>query len=301
MKPLIFVFLLLQVLYVRAQQVPDSSFHYPIAQPRYALGKGPVVMLDEAHHNFHTLGGRYYAFGKLLSADGYNMVSGTALFTQNHLSQCRILVISNALHADNQTRGWSLPTPSAFSADEIAAVKAWVNNGGRLLLIADHMPFGGAAADLAAAFGFGFKNGFALDNRHRDIEVFYRSNGALQNTPITDGFDAGSRVDTIVTFTGQAFSIPRQARSVLALNDTYTILLPEVAWEFTDSTPWLSAKGLHQLAYRHFGKGKVFVSGEAAMFSSQLSGPQREPTGMSLPEARQNAQLLMNIMRWLDE
>lgn len=301
MKHFLIGVFVLQTLLLVAQQVPDSSFQYPIAHPRYTSGQGPVIFLDEAHNNFHTLGGRYYAFGKLLGADGYTMVAGDKPFTQKYLNQCRILVISNALHADNQTRGWSLPTPSAFSADEITAVKEWVNAGGRLLLIADHMPFGGAAADLAAAFGFGFKNGFAMDNRHRDVEFFYRSNSTLQSTPITNGAGANTRIDTIVTFTGQAFSIPRQAQSVLALNDTYTILLPEVAWEFNDRTPWLSAEGLHQLAYRSFGKGKVFVSGEAAMFSSQLAGPERIPTGMGVPAAKQNAQLLLNMIHWLDE
>ncbi len=44
-----------------AQQVPDSAFMYRARTPAYAQGKGPVVVLDEAHFNFHTLGGRYAA------------------------------------------------------------------------------------------------------------------------------------------------------------------------------------------------------------------------------------------------
>ena len=46
--------------------------------------------------------------------------------------------------------------------DEIKAVKKWVNDGGSLFLIADHMPCAGAAKDLAAEFGFEFTNGFVL-------------------------------------------------------------------------------------------------------------------------------------------
>lgn len=37
----------------------------------------------------------------------------------------------------------------------------WVESGGRLLLIADHMPLAGSAAKLAAAFGASFTDGFA--------------------------------------------------------------------------------------------------------------------------------------------
>lgn len=282
-----------------AQQVPDSAFSYPIPNPHFDIGKGPVVWLDEGHNNFHTLSGRYYAFGKLLEADGYQVRAFRDTFSRATLAQCRILVISNALHPVNANGNWQLPTPSAFTNDEIAIIQEWVGRGGSLFLIADHMPFGGAAADLAAALGFGFSNGFAMDNRRRNAEVFYRSNNTLQSCPITDGATPAERVDTIVTFTGQAFTIPPQAQSVLALNDSYTVLLPNVAWQFNDDTPWQAASGLHQLAYRTIKKGKVFVSGEAAMFSSQLAGPQRIPTGMGSPEARQNAQLLLNILYWL--
>lgn len=285
--------------FVVAQQVPDSAFIYPIPNPHFAQGKGPVVWLDEAHHNFHTLGGRYYAFGKLLEADGYQVRAFRDTFSRATLAPCRILVISNALHPVNASGNWQSPTPSAFTNDEISILQEWVGQGGSLFLVADHMPFGGAAADLAAAFGFGFTNGFAMDNRRRNTEVFYRDNNTLQPGPITDGGTPAERVDTIASFTGQAFTIPPQAQSVLALNDSYTLLIPNVAWQFNDDTPWQSAQGLHQLAYRTYKKGKVFVSGEAAMFSSQLAGPQRIPTGMGSPEARQNAQLLLNIMHWL--
>lgn len=56
-----------------------------------------------------------------------------------------------------------------------------------------------------------------------------------------------------------------------------------------------------QLAYRDYGAGKVAVSGEAAMFSAQLAGPQRRPVGLNMPEARQNIALLRQLMAWLGE
>jgi hypothetical protein len=54
-----------------AQQVADTSFRPPIPAPAYRPGRGPVVLLDEAHFNFHTAGGRYKPFAELLRRDGY--------------------------------------------------------------------------------------------------------------------------------------------------------------------------------------------------------------------------------------
>jgi hypothetical protein len=35
------------------------------------------------------------------------------------------------------------------------------------------------------------------------------------------------------------------------------------------------------------------------MFSAQLAGPDKRPMGMNAPEARENPQLLLNLMHWL--
>lgn len=252
-----------------AQQVPDSSFTYPIAKPRYAQGTGPIVCIDAAHQNFHTPDNRFYAFARLLQADGYQVKAFTDNFTPQSLSQCQILVISNPLNSVNAGGNWRLPTPSAFTAEEIQAVKTWVSHGGKLFLIADHMPFAGAAADLGKAFGFEFLNSFAMDNRQRSVERFYK-NKTLQVHPITSG------IDTVVTFTGSAFKIPATAKPVLRLDHTYTVLMPQVAWQFEEDTPFVPGTGLCQLAALDFGKGRVFVSGEAAMFTAQLGGPNRD-------------------------
>jgi hypothetical protein len=135
--------------------VPDTAFRYKAATPAYAKNKGPVIVLDEAHFNFHTLGGRYAAFGRVLADDGYVLRPGTQQFTSAALADVRILVMANALP---DTGEWRLPTASAVTPEECASVKQWVSEGGSLFLIADHMPFGGAAADLAAVFGFNWIN-----------------------------------------------------------------------------------------------------------------------------------------------
>jgi len=276
-----------------AQQVPDTAYHFAVANPRYQAGKGNVVTVDAAHNNFHTLDNRYAPFGKVLQNDGYRMASNTQLVTPEGLGACRIFVISNPLDSSNLA-AWQLPNPSAFSQKEIAAINDWVKNGGRLLLIADHMPFAGAAQALAQSFGFEFLNCFAMDNRRRSLERFYRGNLSLLENEITRG------VDTVVTFTGSAFKIPQSATPILALKN-YTISSPRVAWQFEEDTPAVSGDGFYQGAYMEYGNGKIVVMGEAAMFSAQLAGPNRNPVGLNRPEARQNNQLLLNIIHWLDE
>ncbi len=276
-----------------AQQIPDTAFLFQNPHPHFTPGKGPAVCLDEAHYNFHTLDGRYATFGKVLREDGYQMQSSREAFSAASLSNCKVLVIANALDSVSNSN-WVMPNRSAFSAAEIKAVNEWVKNGGSLFLIADHMPFAGSAQDLAQSFGVTFLNCFAMDNRRRSPERFFRGNKTLIDCEISRG------VDTVVSFTGSAFRLPKGAQPILALRD-YTILLPETAWQFNETTPYQDSRGLYQLAYLRYGKGKVVVSGEAAMFSAQLAGPNRNRVGMNQPEARQNPQLLLNIMNWLSQ
>ena len=75
---------------------------------------------------------------------------------------------------------WTLPTPSAFTSEEIATLKSWIDAGGALLLIADHFPFPGAAAEMAQAFGFTFLNSFVFrDPTIATFDVFTREDGSL--------------------------------------------------------------------------------------------------------------------------
>ena len=150
---------------VFGQQVPDTTFRPKVVAPAYKLGNGPLVMVDEAHNNSHTLEGSYRGFAELLRLDGYRVQPFRKRFGQSALSRGNILVIINALASKN-VDNWSLPTPSALTVEEINEVREWVRTGGALLLVADHMPFPGATNALAAEFGVAFMNGFAIDTHN---------------------------------------------------------------------------------------------------------------------------------------
>ena len=133
--------------------------------------------------------------------------------------------------------------------------------------------------------------------------TFRRTDRSLRASAVTDGRTPAERVDSVTSFTGQAFRVDSEvaADALLVLGDTYELLLPTVAWEFSASTPRIPAAGLLQGATLTFGRGRVAVFGEAAMFTAQLGGPDRLPVGMNAPIAAQNHRFVLNVVRWLSE
>lgn len=272
-----------------------------------------VVLVDEAHNNYHTAEGRFRPFADMLKQNNYNIQSNKATFDSDVLSQCEVLVIANAL-ADQNINNWALPTPSAFTNEEIESVRKWVEEGGSLLLIADHMPFPGCAEDLAAVFGITFNNGFAYDIldlqepfwclNGNQIQIFSRSDGGLVDHSITNGPNVDEKVDHVATFTGQAFQGDQDTQPLMVFGPTVMSMAPDVAWEFS-GIPNISVDGWYQGAVKEYGNGRAAFFGEAAMFTRQTcsywSGPNEIvlPMGMNAPQADQNAQFVLNLFLWL--
>lgn len=272
--------------------------------PAFEIGAGSVVLIDEAHRNMHTAEGSYKPFVELLRRDGYVVRPSKVPFTPEALAGADVLVIANALSEDD-AEVWELPTPSAFSPDEITVVQEWVEDGGSLLLIADHMPWPGAAAELAEAFGLLFINGDVGNSCVGCAGFQLTFNGtddALADHPITDGRLPSERVEYVVTETGSAFrpSPGTRVEPLMVLGDEAVLFMP-LDWreENTDAMPRLSAAGWYQGAVLRHGAGRVAAFGEAAMFSAQVSGIDREPMGMNHPEADQNYQFVLNVLHWL--
>lgn len=290
-----------------AQQVPDTLFDTSIARPMWAEGAGPRLVLDEAHFNFHTLAGRYRPFGDLARHDGFRVSAGTTAFTRESLAACDLLVIANA--AGELDLGGASAERDAFTPDECAAVRAWIEKGGALLLIADHAPFGAATASLARALGVDLRNCYTADPRRgargSETNPIYEAGAGLDTThAIVRGRDASERVRRVKTFTGESVAGPPGAVNVCALSDeAYDIRMSFVEFQRArgkvPKDARVPAKGRAQVIAFTLGKGRVVVSGEAAMFSAQLAGPGGEfKMGMNQP-GNDNRQLAINVMRWL--
>ena len=277
-----------------AQQGPDPEFDTRVENPAYKKD-GPRVMFDEAHHNFHTTEGRYKPFVDLMMNDGYRVTRNRQPFTKTMLGSFKILVISNALGAEEDDEDGA--DRSAFTDQEIQAVHDWVKGGGSLLLIADHAPFGGAAAALAERFGVDMSKGYTFDKENSVAGsptqlIFSRENKLLGNHAIVEGRGENERINLLRSFTGQSLKGPKDSVAILQLSDAATDS-PSY-----DSPTSVSAAGRAQALALKYGKGRVLVQGEAAMLSAQVSGPENRRMGMNVP-GNDNRQYALNLMHWL--
>ncbi len=285
---------------VAAQQVSDESFRFDNPNPAFALGVGPQVCIDEAHYNFHTAEGRYKPFAELLRSDGYTVTRFTSPFADETLVDCDLLVVANALAEENQS-DWSYPHPSAFTKDEMRTLMEWVRGGGRLLLFADHAPIAGAARDLGAVFGVVMIDAY-VDGVPGGPDVFRKADGTLHAHAISRGRAPGETVDSVLTFTGQAFQVTPGWQPLLTFGP-YAVARISTRQTFQTGSradwPGFSVGGWVHGAAREWDRGRVVFLGEAAMCSAQLSGPNRNPMGMNHPRAFQDAQFCINVVRWL--
>jgi hypothetical protein len=280
---------LLPVFNCFAQNLPvaDRNFDTSVEKPAHTK-QNPKVLFDEAHRNLHTTGGLFKPFADLIENDGYRVTPNNEKFSAEVLEDYEILVISNARA--------NRPGESAFTDAECDAVAAWVKAGGALLLIADHAPLGGFAEKLSQRFGVGMSNAYTDDPEHLDPELrqilFSRENGLLFKHPITEGRKKAERIERVVSFTGQSLSVPKDAKVILKLSDTAYDSFPN-----TDK-PNVPAKGRAQMLSLKFGKGRVVISGEAAMLSAQTMANGFR-FGMNASAEIDNRQLVLNIMHWL--
>lgn len=264
-------------------QRADEAYDTGIKEPAYR-SRHPRVLFDEAHRNFHKSTTNFKPFADLVRADGYQVTPNTVPFSAASLAGYDVLVISNA-------RG--NPNESAFTEAECGAVLDWVRAGGSLLLIADHAPFGGYSEKLSNRFGVDMSKGYTDDPMHRDPVIkdllFSRENHLLGDHPITRGRNAGEKISRVVSFTGQ---------SLKAAGGTGILNLGDSAYdEFPNSDKKVPAAGRTQAVAIKLGKGRVFISGEAAMLTAQIAA-NGEKFGMNVAGI-DNRQFALNIMHWL--
>jgi len=282
-------------------QRADYGWKPVIAQPSFTT-EHPRVVFDEGHNNASKAGfsGRYWPFARLLRADGYSLERANFTFAPESLADVRILVIVNASGAPKpQMFGINLPIPTrlrrgdpAFTEPEVRALHEWVEQGGSLLLIADHAPSGEAAFALGKSLGVTMHNGFVeIPGERSDPMMFSAENGRLGQHPIITGDGPGTMVSRVATFTGQSLDGPPGATVLLRLPEGAVESVPDADDRFTEQ-PAGPAQGV---AFEP-GRGRVVVLGEAAMMTAQVSG--RVPFGLNTGD-NDNQQLVLNIMRWL--
>jgi len=276
-----------------SNQQPDPDFIPKNTISSFSQLNRPIVFIDEAHNNLHSIKGRFKPFSQVLTSDGYIVEPSKKKFSLEYLKQADILVIVNAL--DKNRRDYNPPYGDAFEDSEVEAVKQWVFKGGSLFLVADHTPFPKVINKLSAAFGFEFSNG------HVDDAIFRFDNNAFINHPIIKKTAHSERIVQVKTFGGSAFQIPEHAKPLLILGKGVTSLEPDIPFQVNSKTLRIPVEGWSQGAVLEFGEGRVAVFSEAMMFTSQLIVSTDEKRGLRSVGAEQNEQFLLNVMHWLSK
>jgi hypothetical protein len=139
---------------------------------------------------------------------------------------------------------------------------------------------------------------YAAKGDGSEPEIFSRAAGTLRGNEITDGHDGGAAVTEVQTFMGSSFKGPEGAIPIMVLDETWTLLEPREAGRFDAQTPQRRATGQDlRAAALVYGKGRVVVVSEAALFTNQLVNGL--PYGFGRPSAKEDKQLLLNIVEWL--
>jgi hypothetical protein len=260
------------------------------------------MAIDEAHHEFHRMDGRYRPFAELMRADGYRVSANTQAFDSTTLAAYDVIVIANAL--GDPDMGAPAASHEAFTPAEAVALLAWVRDGGALVLVADHAPMGDAVRALAESLGVDMRAAYTSDSVRAEggnatFLHFREGAGLASRHPIVAGRDSSERVRHVLTFTGQSLGGPAGAVSLLTLSEDAEDLLVKLG-ESVRNVPAekrRSAAGRSQALALELGRGRVVVLGEAAMLSAQVAG-RRTRMGFNVP-GTDDRQFALNVVRWL--
>lgn len=301
----------------RAQQRNDSLFDASVSRPAHTTAH-PRVLIDAGHNNAFSKGQpgsrRIDPFITLLTNDGFQPEVARLKFDAGVISEYPIAVITTAqcLPASDSTCG------SAFTDEEIQTVRRWIQNGGRLLLCADHFPFDRSAQGLAAALGATIGDGLVEDSTHFDrgeghptdlgmlvsALLFARTDGLIGTHAIITGRGTAERVDSVILFGGSSVTGPPNSIPLLLLSRFAVNVKSPISWPGLSPVFQPDARNLGRAAAVAFilGKGRVVITGDATWLTAQrVTAP---PYDFRLGMARRDSgdkQFALNIMRWLSD
>ncbi len=284
----------------RAQK-PDLEFTYENNSPAFAAGTGPKIVFSTRNSVFVDAD-LHLPLSALAEADGFAPQKDERPLDAVVADNPTMLALINP-YLRNYNDYPAIEPPSAFSDEEIEAVRIWVENGGSLLVIADHAPLGGGSSKLASAFGFTYLNGHTGEDRsaaagYAKLSLTYMPQVGLGDHVINKGATGRRPINRFHTFGGQSFIPPAEAVSLLTLPQGWS------AWFVYDiaanlqSPQKMDASGMSQGAVLEFGKGRVAVFSEAGAFSAQLL-PDGSHVGFNTELGKENPEFALSVLRWL--
>ena len=277
---------------------PDNDFDVSVKDPQLPAIK-PVVIFDEAHKNHHKITTTYKPFATLITNDGCTVKANDKIITPEILAGSGIYIIATAMGKEDPG------ATSPFTQQEIDAAETWVKNGGSILIITEHYPFGLAMAPLLNRFGVQVHNGYTEDTLLNNKEVmdallFEKAKGNLNAThPILN------QVERINTFTGSSVKAdstwtPLITFSPNAQNFNVKVAVKKDGGDIITSVEYADfypAKGYAAAICKQYGKGRIVVLAESAFITAQTD-KNGNKFGMNIPNTG-NKQFTLNLIRWL--
>ena len=278
----------------------DPGFDTSVENPMYGHAKGPVILLDAAHHNFHVTEGFIEPFAELAASDGYKTTVGASQFTPEFLRSFDIVMVITALPFEFTSKT-EVTTETTFTDAEIEALYNWVASGGSLLVFSEHAPFDQAINPLLKRFGVTSSVGTIADPVHYDKKlgrdgwvVFSQENGLLNaDHPITKGRDESETVNSVVAFGGIALT-GADYDNIFRLSDT-----AENRRHATGVGP--DGMGDSQALAGEVGEGRILVFGDSNGFTA-MNFDQEDGSVKSLGMNTAHhdwKQMVLNSLHWL--
>ena len=278
----------------------DAGFDTSVENPMYEHSKGPIILLDAAHHNFHVTEGFIEPFAEIAAADGYRTVVGTSRFTPEFLRSFDIVMVITALPFEFTSKT-EVTTETTFTDSEIEALHGWVSSGGSLLVFSEHAPFDQAINPLLKRFDVTSSVGTIADPVHYDKElgwegwvVFSRENGLLNaDHPIVNGRDDSEAVNSVVTFGGSALTGDEYV-NILRLSDT-----AENRQHPTGVGP--DGMGDSQALAGEVGEGRILIFGDSNGFTAMnFDEEDGSVRSLGMNTAHHDwKQMVLNSLHWL--
>ena len=285
-------------------QPPDPSYNPILATPAYGARSGPLVAVDSSHENFHEISGRYRGFYELLTADGYDVydfgvpfvggcasdLAGCAYFRA--LRQVDTFVIANAQTGISAEEAWVI---AGWLRGELGCESGCAPR--QLFLIADHQEtydFPLHIAELSQRLGLHWPNGNVTERTFTPtlpIGSNPQATGWLNTAhPIAQGRPGRNEdVVSVKTFRGSGLIEGTPQPGGVSL-----LTLPQGSFYTDGDRRRFDGAGYSQGLAFASGTGRVYASGEAAMFTAQSA------VGMQQLPFDHNQQFLLNILHWLD-
>ncbi len=282
--------------------VSDYVHEFPVLSTQH----GSRVVIDRFHETIYSLPDEENGtlqMQDMMRRDGFTLVDATSSLDQ-HLQGADVLIIHGLPNDKVELPNGGVFWKSPLSSEEVDAIIRYIDAGGGLYLSLSHWPGGGGALPLLEALNVKLRDGYVWSKEYPSyvdpasgICSHYfgmsEADGTLnKGHPVAAGPLTVNKVDFLC-----GTAIFREKKDAI---------LPFPAGSINYTTGEIAAEASDEYAGMigfSYGKGKVVVATDQGMFRNFIftftDGENTEDIAVTLSADNDNANLFINMMRWL--